>query len=56
MAVIRGAGHLVVRDELPSPGARTMVRTGPGDMFRLGTDETLAEGYRRAQAGEPLEQ
>jgi hypothetical protein len=23
-------------------------------MFRLGTDEALAEGYRRAQAGEPL--
>lgn len=56
VAVIRGAGHLVEREELPTPGARALVRTGPGDMFRLGADEAMAEGYRRALAGEPLEQ
>lgn len=49
VAVVRGAGHLVEREELPTPGARSLVRTGPGDMFRMGTDEAIAEGYRRAK-------
>lgn len=49
VAVIRGAGHLVEREELPTPGARSLVRTGRQDMFRMGTDEAIAEGYRRAQ-------
>lgn len=49
VAVIRGAGHLVEREELPTPGARFLVRTGSQDMFRMGTDEAIAEGYRRAQ-------
>lgn len=54
VAVVRGAGHLLTGGA--SEGARSVVRTGPGDMFRMGTDEALAEGYRRALAGEPLEQ
>jgi coenzyme F420-0:L-glutamate ligase/coenzyme F420-1:gamma-L-glutamate ligase len=34
----------------PFDTARSLLRTGPGDMFRLGTDEALAEGYRRGLA------
>lgn len=45
VAVVRGLGRLVTG--LDAPGARTLVRTGPTDMFRLGTDEALAEGYAR---------
>ncbi|WP_147104499.1 coenzyme F420-0:L-glutamate ligase [Nesterenkonia populi] len=45
VAVVRGLGHLVA---LEGPGARSLVRTGPGDMFRLGTDEAIAEGRRQA--------
>lgn len=52
VAVVRGARHLVT--DTPGAGARALVRTGPDDMFRLGTDEAMAEGYRRARAGEPL--
>lgn len=55
VAVVRGAGHLLQREGSPSR-ARDIVRTGPDDMFRLGVDEAMAEGYRRALAGEPLEQ
>ena len=43
VAVVRGMGRLVT-DEVDTPGARTLVRTGEMDMFRLGTDEALAEG------------
>ena len=53
VAVIRGAAHLVTQG--PGAGARVLVRTGAQDMFRLGTEEAMAEGYRRALAGEPLE-
>jgi coenzyme F420-0:L-glutamate ligase/coenzyme F420-1:gamma-L-glutamate ligase len=42
VAVVRGLAHFV--DDGDAPGARTLVRTGPTDMFRLGTDEALAEG------------
>ncbi|WP_368499744.1 coenzyme F420-0:L-glutamate ligase [Herbiconiux sp. A18JL235] len=42
VAIVRGAGHAVV-ESLDTP-ARALTRTGPGDMFRLGTDEALAEG------------
>lgn len=42
VAVVRGLGHLVDPD---APGARVLTRTGPNDMFRLGTDEAHAEGY-----------
>jgi coenzyme F420-0:L-glutamate ligase/coenzyme F420-1:gamma-L-glutamate ligase len=44
VAVVRGMGEFVT-DEIDTPGARTLVRTGPADMFRLGTDEAIAEGY-----------
>lgn len=55
VAVVRGAGHLL--QLAGSAGrARDLVRTGPDDMFRLGVDEAMAEGYRRALAGEPLVQ
>lgn len=49
VAIIRGAGHLVERESTTTPGARCLVRSGGEDMFRLGTDEALAEGYRRAR-------
>lgn len=50
VAVVRGLGHLLDAD---APGARALIRTGPTDMFRLGTDEAIAEGYRRAGGEEP---
>jgi coenzyme F420-0:L-glutamate ligase/coenzyme F420-1:gamma-L-glutamate ligase len=43
VALVRGAGH-AVSASLDTP-ARALSRTGPGDMFRLGTDEALAEGH-----------
>ncbi|QHC59234.1 coenzyme F420-0:L-glutamate ligase [Rathayibacter sp. VKM Ac-2760] len=48
VAVVRGLGRLVA--ELDAPGARTLTRTGPDDMFRLGADEAHAEGYRAGYA------
>ncbi|WP_243730340.1 coenzyme F420-0:L-glutamate ligase [Nesterenkonia salmonea] len=51
VAVVRGLDHLL---DPEAPGARALVRTGDQDMFRLGTDEAIAEGFRRAQDGEPL--
>jgi coenzyme F420-0:L-glutamate ligase/coenzyme F420-1:gamma-L-glutamate ligase len=55
VAVVRGAGRLVVDGtdaSEPFTTGRSLARTGPTDMFRLGTDEALAEGYRRGlQAG-----
>ena len=48
VAVVRGLGRFVTG--LDAPGARTLVRTGPADMFRLGTDEALAEGYAQGYA------
>ncbi len=54
VAVVRGLGRFVTG--LDAPGARTLVRTGPTDMFRLGTDEALAEGYARGfEAGRASE-
>ncbi|GAB3614165.1 coenzyme F420-0:L-glutamate ligase [Humibacter ginsengisoli] len=50
VAVVRGASRLVVDGEAPFTTGRSLARTGPGDMFRLGTDEALAEGYRRGLA------
>lgn len=52
VAVVRGLGRLVTA--LDASGARTLNRDAALDMFRLGTDEAIAEGYRRAQSGEPL--
>lgn len=42
VALVRGAAHAVTAS-LDTP-ARALSRTGPGDMFRLGTDEALAQG------------
>lgn len=59
VAVVRGAARFVTRSSLSEPSeskgvapepfttARSLARIGPTDMFRLGTDEALAEGYRR---------
>ncbi len=46
VAVVRGLGHLVTADD--GPGARSLVRTGPDDMFRLGTAEAYAQGWKDA--------
>ena len=43
VALIRGLSQFVV-ETLETP-ARALTRTGPGDMFRLGSDEAHAEGY-----------
>jgi len=43
IAVVRGRGDLV--GPLDLPGARTIPRTGPTDMFRKGYDEAFADGY-----------
>ena len=43
VAVLRGLGHLVGDG---GSGARSLVRTGPDDMFRRGSDEAYADGYR----------
>lgn len=43
VAVVRGRGDLV--GSLDLPGARTIPRTGPTDMFRKGYDEAFADGY-----------
>ncbi|WP_309620985.1 coenzyme F420-0:L-glutamate ligase [Salinibacterium sp.] len=48
VAVVRGLRHLVA--ELDAPGARSIVRTGPDDMFRLGTKEAHAEGFEAGRA------
>jgi coenzyme F420-0:L-glutamate ligase/coenzyme F420-1:gamma-L-glutamate ligase len=52
VAVVRGLDRLVT-DSLQTP-ARRLVRTGPSDMFRLGTDEAIAlgdqQGYDRGFA------
>lgn len=43
VAVVRGLGHLV--GDLTLPGASALQRPSEADMFRLGTNEALAEGY-----------
>ena len=48
VAVVRGLAHLVTAED--GPGARTLVRTGPDDMFRLGTAEAYAQGRADAAA------
>lgn len=48
VAVVRGRGDLV--GNLDLPGARSIVRTGERDMFRLGADEAYAEGYAAGRA------
>ncbi|MGR6997916.1 coenzyme F420-0:L-glutamate ligase [Yinghuangia aomiensis] len=46
VAVVRGLGHLVTDED--GAGIRAMVRSSADDMFRLGTDDALREGARRA--------
>lgn len=48
VAVVRGMGRLVLG--LDAPGARTLVRTGDEDMFRLGSAEAYQLGYDAAMA------
>lgn len=43
IAVVRGLSRYVTA--VDAPGARTLTRTGPDDMFRLGSAEAHAEGY-----------
>ena len=43
VAIVRGLGHLLRED---APGARSLVRPPEQDMFRLGSEEAYAEGYR----------
>ena len=49
VAVVRGMSRLVT-DAVETPGARTLPRTGPTDMFRLGTDEAWAGGRAEGYA------
>lgn len=44
VAIVRGLGRYVL--EADGPGARSIVRTGDEDMFRLGSSEAYADGYR----------
>ncbi|MGV8851699.1 MAG: coenzyme F420-0:L-glutamate ligase [Rhodoglobus sp.] len=46
VAVVRGLGQHVA--DVDSPGARSLVRTGPEDMFRLGTKEAWLAGFDEA--------
>jgi coenzyme F420-0:L-glutamate ligase/coenzyme F420-1:gamma-L-glutamate ligase len=46
VAVVRGLGHLLADG---APGARVLNRSGPGDMFRLGTEEAYQEGFAAGQ-------
>ncbi|HEY8318309.1 MAG TPA: coenzyme F420-0:L-glutamate ligase [Amnibacterium sp.] len=48
VAVVRGLGAFVTDED--GPGARSLVRVGPEDMFRRGTDEAYADGYRDGYA------
>jgi len=47
VAVVRGLAHLL---DPGAPGARSLVRTGPTDMFRLGADEAWQEGFEAGRA------
>lgn len=51
VAVIRGLGHLVAG--LDEPGAAAIIRPAADDLFRLGSDEAYAEGFRDGQASAP---
>lgn len=57
VAVVRGLAHLVVDDgDLDStPGASSLVRPPAEDMFRQGSDEAYAAGYKAglAAGGQP---
>jgi len=46
VAIVRGLGHLVTDED--GDGVRALVRGAQDDMFRLGTNEALAQGARDA--------
>lgn len=46
LAVVRGLGHHVIGED--GPGARVAVRTGEDDMFRQGSAEAYAQGWKDA--------
>lgn len=46
VAVVRGLGQHVA--DLDAPGARSLVRSGPEDMFSLGTKEAWTAGFDEA--------
>ena len=46
VAVVRGLAHLLTPDD--GPGARTMHRPSSEDLFRLGSAEAYAEGWKAA--------
>jgi coenzyme F420-0:L-glutamate ligase/coenzyme F420-1:gamma-L-glutamate ligase len=48
VAVVRGLGRHVLAED--GEGARSLVRTGPDDLFRRGTDEAYEDGYRDGYA------
>jgi coenzyme F420-0:L-glutamate ligase / coenzyme F420-1:gamma-L-glutamate ligase len=48
VAVVRGLGHLV--GDLALPGARSIVRPAESDMFRWGSEEAYARGFRAGAA------
>lgn len=49
VAVVRGMAHAVTPQD--GPGARTLVRVGPEDMFAEGTAEAYARGWKDATGG-----
>lgn len=53
VAVVRGMGDLV--GPLGLPGARSLVRAPEQDMFRLGSDEAYAHGFRDGQRSQNTE-
>jgi coenzyme F420-0:L-glutamate ligase/coenzyme F420-1:gamma-L-glutamate ligase len=51
VAVVRGAGRFVLGGADGGPRARSLVRTGPDDLFREGTAEAYARGLADGRAG-----
>lgn len=51
LAVVRGVDRHVTDED--GPGARALVRVGPDDMFRQGSAEAYAQGWKDALADEP---
>jgi coenzyme F420-0:L-glutamate ligase/coenzyme F420-1:gamma-L-glutamate ligase len=49
VAVVRGVAQVVTAED--GPGARTLTRTGPDDMFAEGTAEAYARGWKDAVDG-----
>lgn len=49
VAVVRGLAHHVIQPDSAS-GARALIRSNADDLFRLGTNEALREGYTEGYA------